>query len=352
MGTPPKFDLEELRFGVAALAERGIYIGTSSWKYRGWLGMIYTPSRYEYRGKFANTRFERDCLREYAETFKTVCFDGAYYGWLDEAKLGAMAEQVPPDFRFAFKVTDTITIKRFPSLPRFGPAGGTLNEHFLDAPLFCERFLQPLESIRQNVGPIIFEFSKFYPAEYSNGSDFVADLDKFFSQLPKGWSYSAELRNRTWLGPEYLACLRKHDVAHVFNSWTDMPSVNEQLQIVGEQQGDDAMTVARFLLKPGRKYEEAVQRFQPYTETKEVNDDARCAVAAMIDRGWLKLKATRRGEYLYINNRLEGNALNTVHGVLATLGYLVELERGKERAYLPKPSPRPRTETPQLDLGI
>ena len=26
-----------------ALAERGIYFGTSSWKYEGWLGSIYSP---------------------------------------------------------------------------------------------------------------------------------------------------------------------------------------------------------------------------------------------------------------------------------------------------------------------
>ena len=36
--------------------------------------------------------------------------------------LAGMAEQVPDGFRFAFKVTDDITIRRFPNLPRFGPA--------------------------------------------------------------------------------------------------------------------------------------------------------------------------------------------------------------------------------------
>jgi uncharacterized protein YecE (DUF72 family) len=73
----PTIDLPSFRARLATLAERGIYVGTSSWKYPGWLGQIYSSSRYENRGKFANTRFERECLREYAETFKTVCFDGA-----------------------------------------------------------------------------------------------------------------------------------------------------------------------------------------------------------------------------------------------------------------------------------
>jgi hypothetical protein len=35
-------------------------------------------------------------------------------------------------------------------------------------------------------------------------------------------------------------------------------------------------------LKPGRKYEEAVQTFQPYEQTKEVNAEARQAGAALI----------------------------------------------------------------------
>ncbi len=33
--------------------------------------MLYDRARYEYRGKFAKTRFKRDCLAEYAEVFKT-----------------------------------------------------------------------------------------------------------------------------------------------------------------------------------------------------------------------------------------------------------------------------------------
>lgn len=312
-------DLELYRARIAALADRGVYVGTSSWKYPGWMGQIYTSSRYEYRGKFANTRFERDCLSEYAETFRTVCFDGAYYTWPEEKKLAEMADQVPDNFKFAFKVTDEITVKRFPSLPRFGMRGGTVNENFLHAGLFAERVLRPLESIRSKVGPIIFEFSKFYSADYASGTDFIADLDKFFGALPKDWPFSIELRNKKWLGPEYLVCLRKHGVAHAFNNWTDMPAVGEQIEIVGEERTPD-LTVARFLLKPGRKYEEAVERFQPYTHTQEVNEEGRAALAALIETGWLK--PAKNGTFLYINNRLEGNALMTVLAVLERLQFV------------------------------
>jgi uncharacterized protein YecE (DUF72 family) len=75
------FDRERMRVKTANLAAKGVFIGTSSWNYDGWLGQLYTPARYEYRGKVAKTRFERGCLTEYAEVFKTVCVDAAYYSF-------------------------------------------------------------------------------------------------------------------------------------------------------------------------------------------------------------------------------------------------------------------------------
>ena len=66
------FDRDRLKRAVAALAERGVFIGTSSWKYPGWRGQLYDKSRYVWRGRFAESRFERLCLAEYAGVFKTV----------------------------------------------------------------------------------------------------------------------------------------------------------------------------------------------------------------------------------------------------------------------------------------
>src|SRR5260221_826586 len=109
-----------MRHAVAELAANGIFIGTSSWKYDGWFGQLYTPARYEYRGKVAKTRFQRDCLSEYAEVFKTVCVDAAYYDFPHREYLQGLADQEPNDFRFGFKVTDALTIKKFPMLAPFG----------------------------------------------------------------------------------------------------------------------------------------------------------------------------------------------------------------------------------------
>ncbi len=146
-----QFDRERMKVKAAELAGKGVFIGTSSWKYEGWFGQLYTPARYEYRGKVAKTRFERDCLSEYAEVFKTVCVDAAYYSFPRREYLQGLADQVPSDFRFGCKVTDEITTRKFPNLDRFGLRAGKPNENFLNADLFATAFLKPCEDIRDKV---------------------------------------------------------------------------------------------------------------------------------------------------------------------------------------------------------
>jgi uncharacterized protein YecE (DUF72 family) len=114
-------------------------------EYSGWCGLLYDSSKYEYRGKFAETRFERACLAEYAEVFKTVCVDAAYYKFPDQRFLEGRVSQVPDDFLFTFKVTDEITVKRFTNLPRFGIRAGKPNENFLNSELFVRGFLAPCD---------------------------------------------------------------------------------------------------------------------------------------------------------------------------------------------------------------
>src|SRR5207247_3571116 len=71
------FDRDSMRKVLSVLADKGVYLGTSSWKYPGWRGTLYDDSRYVWRGRFSAARFERLCLGEYAQAFKTVCVDAA-----------------------------------------------------------------------------------------------------------------------------------------------------------------------------------------------------------------------------------------------------------------------------------
>ncbi|MCD6339582.1 MAG: DUF72 domain-containing protein [Verrucomicrobia bacterium] len=304
-----RFPRETMRRRLRDLAARGARLGTSSWRYPGWIGSVYSRERYLVRGRFSKARFERECLREYAEVFPTVCLDGFYYRFPEPAAVRRLAEQTPEEFLFAAKATGEVTIKRFPKLARFGSKGGRENPAFLDATLFAETYLAAWEPFRKKLGVVIFEFSKFGPEDFRRGREFVEALERFLEQLPVGWPYAVEIRNRAFLHPEYFAALARRGVAHTLNNWTDMPPVSEQLALLGDRAGSD-LVVARFLLKPGRAYEEAVRRFSPYREAKEPDPEGRAAGAALIRRA-LSAEGRKR-LFLYVNNRFEGNAPETI----------------------------------------
>jgi uncharacterized protein YecE (DUF72 family) len=312
-------DLPVYRQQLAALAARGLYVGTSSWKYPGWCGLIYDESRYQFRGKLAEKRFNDTCLAEYAETYHTTCFDGGYYQFPKHDFLAGMLNQVPDGFRMAFKVTDEITIKRFPVIERLRERGGMINPNFLNAEMFNRLFLDPCTPFRSKIGPLIFEFSQFDKKQIEHGRDFVQMLDTFLGALPKGWQYGVEIRNKGWLVPEYFAMLKSHNVAHVYNNWTRMPGIDEQMAIEGSLTAD--FTVARFLLKPGRAYQQAVDMFQPYEEMQERVDAARGAAAKLLESSFF----LKRLIYIYVNNRLEGSAPFTIKGFLDLLRIMGEL---------------------------
>ena len=292
--------------------ENNLYLGTSSWKYEGWLGQIYDAQRYLTRGKISTRRFETECLEEYADTFPTVCVDAGYYRFPSDKFLAGLCAQVPDHFRLSYKVTDEITVKKFPQLDRFGHRAGSENENFLKAKLFIDAFLGPLSPHRGKTGVLIFEFSVFYPTHFERLRDFIAALDAFLGQLPTNWQYGVEVRNAKLLRPEYFGVLHAHNVAHVFNSWTKMPPVEEQMAMPGAFTAD--FFAARFLLRPGRAYQQAVDHFQPYSETKEKNPEARAAIKALIKRG--TAAPTPRPSYVFVNNRLEGNSPNTIAAAL------------------------------------
>jgi hypothetical protein len=75
-----------------------------------------------------------------------------------------------------------------------------------------------------------------------------------------------------------------------------------------------ALTAARFLLKPGRKYDEAVKTFAPYDRVQEKNDEARGTGAKLVAAG--AASPGKKKTFIYMNNRLEGNALETIAAML------------------------------------
>ncbi len=291
---------------LSALASRGIFIGVSSWKYERWLDQIYSRSRYRTRGRFSKKLFDETCLSEYASVFPTVCGDFAFYQFPTAAFWEKLFRQTSGTFRWGFKVPEQITVPFWPAHPRYGAQAGRENPAFLDAALFRESFLNALEIHREQVGVLIFEFGTLRGRSFETVADFVRALDPFLASLPGGWRYAVEIRNAEFLAPDYFACLRAHRVTHVYNAWSRMPEIRDQMAIPESRTAE--MIVARALLRCGRSYEEAVQTFAPYDRVQDVNEPVRGALRDLIRMARLD----GRPAFIFVNNRLEGNSPGTI----------------------------------------
>ena len=282
-------------------------MGTSSWKYPGWLGSVYREERYRGRNRFSERKFNESCLSEYAEVFPAVGGDFSFYRFYDAAFWERLFSQVPPDFQFGLKVPQEITTKVWPKLRRHGVQAGHANTSFLDADLLRREFLDVLTPHQHQVGALIFEFGNFSRRVYPNGvRGFADELDRFLGELPTGFRYAVEIRNEDFLDPHHFEVLRQHNVAHVFNSWTKMPDLSEQFAMEEAYTAD--FTVCRALLRPGRRYAEAVRQFEPYERVQEPYPEGREALTSFLRRAREQGMPT----LLFVNNRLEGNAPGTI----------------------------------------
>src|SRR5258708_16625878 len=215
---PPNFDRDGLASRLRALAGQNIWIGTSSWKYEGWLDQIYTRERYGVRGKFSRKRFESECLAEYAGIFPVVCGDFSFYQFPAPEYWHRLFSSAPASLQFALKVPEEVTAEVFPKHAGYGPRPGLKNESYLNADALQALFLEPLAPYAGRVSSLIFEFG----TRGAHPREFVGRLEPFLATLASGFRYAVEVRNREYLAPYYFDCLRAHGIAHVLNSWTRM----------------------------------------------------------------------------------------------------------------------------------
>jgi len=307
----PTFDRQGLAARIRALADRKIFIGTSSWRYEGWLGQVYTPERYFTRGKFSKKKFHEESILEYAETFPIIGGDFSFYSIPEASFWQKLFDHAPRHLRWDLKIPEDFTTKRFSNQPRYGPRAGQENPTFLDADAFQGGFLEPLAPYLDRVGVFLMEFGTFSKSSYAEPKAFFDDLDGFLRRLPRGVQYAVEIRNDDFLDAAYFDVLKANRVAHIFTSWSRMPSLRQQLLI--DEAFSAPFTTARALLRPGRAYAQAVEIFSPYSEIREEYPSARQALRDLIHAA----RERDISAYIHINNRLEGNAIRTIEGIVS-----------------------------------
>ncbi len=310
--TPPP-QAARLRPLLKPLADQQVYLGTSSWKYPGWLGSIYSPDLYMARGKFSQRKFESECLREYAATFPIVGGDFSFYQFPTPQYWQRLFSETPQSLLFGLKVPENLTVAIWPRHARYGTRAGNPNPEFLDPALLEKMFLRPLAPYGDRLAVLMLEFGAFPPGVIDGPAAFLDLLEPFLARLPRDFRFAIEIRNPDFLGEPYFEALATHRVAHVYNAWTRMPDLATQIDMTGSLTAD--FTVARALLTRGRAYEDAVARFEPYLEVQEPNFATRSALRSLAQQA---LK-NRRPAFLFVNNRLEGNAPGTIEAVVENL---------------------------------
>lgn len=288
----PKPEVMDLAHGLPP----NVRFGTSTWTYDGWFGDVYHR---RYRGAQPAKRLE-----EYVRypLFRTVGIDSAFYDPPSEEELAAYARALPPGFPCVSKVWDRITAKR--------GLAETRNPDFLNAQIFKDAVLTPYDRVfRDHAGCFVFEFQAMRGKDLPDPLEWADQLDAFLTELPRDFRYAVELRNPELLTDLHGEVLKRYGVAHVFNSWTEMPPIGDQIDITWTLPAD--FTVARALLKPGRRYADAVKQFQPYDRVQEPNPKLRQDLLRLVQAA----QRRRIEAFILANNRAEGNAPGTIKAV-------------------------------------
>ena len=104
-------------------------------------------------------------------------------------------------------------------------------------------------------------------------------------------------------------------IAIVFNAWTRMPGDRRSGPNGGLAHGRLRRRPCVVTMRAGRT-ENAAKRFEPYRETQEPNPTTREALHDLAESA----RKAREPAFLFVNNRLEGNAPSTIEAVASGLG--------------------------------
>jgi len=206
-------------------------IGTCSWKYDSWKGLVYPTAN------------EVNYLQEYSSHFSTVEVDQWFWSLFKGAAavlpktevVKEYARSVPPGFIFSIKVPNSITLTHHYNKNKSTPL--TANPHFLSTELMTT-FLQTLEPLGEHIGPLMFQFEYLNKNKMASLRHFIEMFEVFLQGLPGGYQYCIEIRNPNYLKEDYFDFLAEHHLGPVFLQGYYMPSIFDLYEKFKDQLSD------------------------------------------------------------------------------------------------------------------
>jgi uncharacterized protein YecE (DUF72 family) len=274
-------------------------IGTASWKYPSWAGLVYSAPK------------GIDYLAEYAGRYDTVEVDQWFWSLFapnkvrlpDPSDVASYRRAVPDGFRFSVKVPNAITLTHF--YRKVKPDPLVPNPWFLSLDLF-ERFLAAIEPLRDVLGPLMFQFEYLNRTKMASQAEFEEVFGAFIEGLPDGHAYALETRNPNYLNGSLFDLMERLGLAPVLLEGYYMPSVVGLFE-AWRPRLERCRTVVVRLHGPDRASIEK-QTKRKWDRIVAPKDDALSAIATMVDG----LLHSGVDVYVTVNNHYEGSAPRTI----------------------------------------
>ncbi|MEH3085808.1 MAG: DUF72 domain-containing protein [Xylophilus ampelinus] len=298
---------------AAARLPPTLRLGTSSWNYPGWAGIVWD-------GEYAENALSRFGLTAYAlhPLMRAVSLDRAFYRAMTVAQFQAHAAQVPDDFRFVVKAPNLVTDakSRDKSGHRVLP-----NPDFLSAEAAVRDFALPaLDGLGHKLGALVFQLSPLPADLLADRAGLMRRLGDMLAALPDlrtaapDAAVAVEVRDPVWLSedwmPDFSAVLRDAGATFCLGLHARMPAIDGQLAMLRRLW--PGPLVCRWNLHrmhggPGG-FEEAERLYAPFAAMRDPDPETRQVLAKVI------LATTRAGynAYVTVSNKAEGSAPRTV----------------------------------------
>lgn len=283
--------LAESIFELAKQLPEHLRMGTSSWTFPGWAGLVWDrPAGERTLANVGLATYARHPL------FRTVGLDRTYYGPMTAEELASLKRELPSDFRFLVKAHAECTTVQFTERSWYRSRAGQRNELFLEPEHATQMVVEPfMRGLDGHGGVLLFQF----PAQHVPGGarSFACRLERFLAALPKGPHYAVEIRNAELLTPRYAKALERVGASHCVVEHPGMPDVHKQWQVTGGS--DRPALVMRWMLARAHNYGSGREAYSPFSRLVDENPKVRRALAEMI-------LATQKPAYLIVNNKAEG----------------------------------------------
>lgn len=287
----------------APLLPPDIRLGTSSWFFPGWRGLVYD-------GVHPQATLSRKGLEAYAQIpmLRTVSLDRTFYAPISAPEYVRYASQVPDDFSFVVKAPALVC----DAVVRDEEGRGRVpNPHFLDAAIAAREFVVPcLEGLGGKAGPLVFQISPLPRDALAEAVRVIARLAAFFAALPRELgrlrpAYALELRNAELLTPRLMHMLAAAGVRYCVGLHDRMPEIERQAVALRALDGDvPGPLVVRWNLHRGFLYQAAKQRYEPFDRLIDEDVETRRTLARMAAAAF----RAKQKVWITANNKAEGSA--------------------------------------------